>query len=155
MSTVQWQLDWPGSLFAPPTGSEWDLTGVNVQVICIVSVTHCPTPDQLVSLFILFETYFGISSFMFEHFPFQGLSAPSCSHCLYMYIVSWEPEGRYHYSKMFHWEPEGRFHYSKRFRWEPDGRYCCTKSMAIAPLWFSTEHLWMLIVPFWLSTDDI
>ena len=25
-----------------------------------------------------------------------------------LYIVSWEAEGRYHYSKMFHWEPEGR-----------------------------------------------
>ena len=24
-------------------------------------------------------------------------------------IVSWEPEGRYHYSKMFHWEPEGHY----------------------------------------------
>ena len=32
-------------------------------------------------------------------------------------IVSWEPEGRYHYSKMFCYEPEGR--------------YRCTKPMAI------------------------
>ena len=40
--------------------------------------------------------------------------------------ASWDPEGRYHYSKMFHWEPEGHYH--------------CTKSMAIAPFWFSTEH---------------
>ena len=39
--------------------------------------------------------------------------------------------------------------------WEPEGRYCCTKSMAIAPFWFSTEHLWAAITPFWLSTDDI
>ena len=23
--------------------------------------------------------------------------------------VSWEPEGRYHYSKMFRWESEGRY----------------------------------------------
>ena len=27
------------------------------------------------------------------------------------------------------------------FRREPEGRYRCTKSMAIAPFWFSTEHL--------------
>ena len=25
------------------------------------------------------------------------------------YIVSWEPEGRYHYSMMFYWEPEGHY----------------------------------------------
>ena len=31
------------------------------------------------------------------------------------WIVSWEPEGRYQYSKMFSWEPEGR--------------YCCTMSI--------------------------
>ena len=40
------------------------------------------------------------------------------------------------------------------FHWEPEGRYCCTKSMAIAPFWFSKEHLWFAIVPFWLSTDN-
>ena len=27
------------------------------------------------------------------------------------------------------WEPEGRYHYSTMFRWEPEGRYHCTKSM--------------------------
>ena len=57
------------------------------------------------------------------------------------YFVSWEPEGHYQYSNMF--------------RWEPEGGYCCTKPMAIAPFWFSTEHLWSVITPFWLSTDDI
>ena len=31
----------------------------------------------------------------------------SCS-ILYQYIASWEPEGRYYCSTMFHWEPEGR-----------------------------------------------
>ena len=56
-------------------------------------------------------------------------------------FVSWEPEGHYQHSKMFHWEPEGR--------------YRCTKSMAIAPFWFSVEHLWILVVPFWLSTDGL
>ena len=56
-------------------------------------------------------------------------------------IVSWEPEGHYHYSKMFHCEPEGRFCH-----------WLCT---AIAPFWFSTEHLWILIAPFWLSTADV
>ena len=34
------------------------------------------------------------------------------------------------------------------------GRYCCAKSMAIAPFWFLTEHLWSAIAPFWLSADD-
>ena len=43
----------------------------------------------------------------------------------------------------------------KVFRWEPEGRYCCTKSMAIAPFWLSTEHLWTAITPFWVSTDDM
>ena len=57
------------------------------------------------------------------------------------YIVSWEPEGLYCSSKMFHWDPEGH--------------YCCTKSMAIAPFWFAMEHLWTAIMPFWLSTDDM
>ena len=54
--------------------------------------------------------------------------------------VSWEPEGHYWSSKMFHWEPEGH--------------YCCSKYIAIAPFWFSMEHLWSAITPFWLSTDD-
>ena len=44
-------------------------------------------------------------------------------------IVSWEPEGCYCRSKMFHWEPEGR--------------YCHWLCTAIAPFWFSTEHLWV------------
>ena len=57
-----------------------------------------------------------------------------------MDIISWEPEGRYHYSKMFHWEP-GRYHH----------RLCTV----IGSFWFSTEHLWLLIVPFWLSTDNM
>ena len=46
----------------------------------------------------------------------------------FCYVVSWEPEGCYHYTKMFRWEPEGRYHHR-----------LCT---AIAPFWFSTEHLW-------------
>ena len=58
-----------------------------------------------------------------------------------IYIVSWEPEGRYCRSKMF--------------RWEPEGRYCHWRCTAIAPFWFSMEHLWAAITPFWLSTDDI
>ena len=56
-------------------------------------------------------------------------------------IVSWEPEGRYCRSKMFHWEPEGRY-------WH----WLCT---SIAPFWFSMDHLWVAVMPFWLSTDDI
>ena len=57
------------------------------------------------------------------------------------HIVSWEPEGRYCRSKMFPWEPEGR--------------YCHWFCTAIAPFWFSREHLWSAIAPFWLSSDDI
>ena len=53
------------------------------------------------------------------------------------------------------WEPEGHYCSSKMFRWEPEGCYRCIKSMAIAPLWFSTEHLWSAITPFSLSTDDV
>ena len=71
-------------------------------------------------------------------------SSSFCHNHMYItkeHIVSWEPEGRYQYSKMFPWEPEGR--------------YCCTMSMAIAPFWFSTEYLWKVIAPFWLSTDDM
>ena len=56
-------------------------------------------------------------------------------------IVSWETEGRYHFSKMFPWEPEGRYRHR-----------LCT---AIAPFWFSMEHLSILIAPFWLSTDEM
>ena len=29
------------------------------------------------------------------------------------HFVSWEPERRYHYSKMFRWEPEWRYHQNK------------------------------------------
>ena len=59
---------------------------------------------------------------------------------LYWHFVSWEPEGRYCSSNLS--------------RWEPERRYRCTKSIAIAPFWFSMEHLWTAIMPFWLSTDD-
>ena len=59
----------------------------------------------------------------------------------WIYVVSWEPEGHYHFSKMFHWEPEGRFHHRLL--------------TVIVPFWFSMEHLWTSIAPFWLSTDDL
>ena len=81
-------------------------------------------------------------------FP-QAATGTACNVCCLMkqsahginwHIVSWEPEGRYCRSKMFHWEPEGR--------------YCHWLCTAIAPFWFSTEHLWAAIMPFWLSTDD-
>ena len=35
------------------------------------------------------------------------------------------------------------------------GAIAGTKSMAIAPFWLLTEHLWIARVLFWLSTDDI
>ena len=65
--------------------------------------------------------------------------------CSHLYTVTWEPERRYQYSKMFH----------VLKIWEPEGCYRCTMSMAITPIWFSTEHLWVVIAPFWLSTDDM
>ena len=52
-------------------------------------------------------------------------------------FVSWEPEGHYQYSTMFHWEPEGC--------------YCCTKSTGIG---FSTEHSWTAFTPFWFSVKE-
>ena len=61
------------------------------------------------------------------------------------YIVSWHPEGRYHYSKMFCWEPEGPYR----------SIAIDFLNTAIAPFWFSMEHLWTLIAPFWLSTDNM
>ena len=39
------------------------------------------------------------------------------------------------------WDPEGRHHYSKMFRWEPEGRYRHRHCIATAPVWLSTEHL--------------
>ena len=60
---------------------------------------------------------------------------------IHLNIVSWEPEGSYHYSTMFHWEPEGQYHHR-----------LCT---AIAPFWFSTELRWTAITPFLFSADII
>ena len=34
---------------------------------------------------------------------------------------------------------------SKMFHWEPEGRYRHTPCTAIAPFWFSMEHLWIAI----------
>ena len=34
--------------------------------------------------------------------------------------------------------------------WESEGRYIHRHCRAIAPFWFSIEHLWILISPFWL-----
>ena len=36
-----------------------------------------------------------------------------------------------------------------------EGCYRHRVCTAIAPFWFSTEHLWNSITPFWLSTDDM
>ena len=54
------------------------------------------------------------------------------------------------------WEPEGRYHYSTIFCWEAEGRYCCTKSIAITvgsqqnvvdisfrPFWIWANVLWL------------
>ena len=37
------------------------------------------------------------------------------------HILSWEPEGRYQYSKMFRWEPEGHYHRTKSMITLPSG----------------------------------
>ena len=52
------------------------------------------------------------------------------------------------------WEPEERYHYSRMYRWEPEGRSRFTESMSLAPFWFSTEHRWTTLTPFWYSFDD-
>ena len=62
-----------------------------------------------------------------KHFPWIIINEPT--------YISCEPEGPYHYSKMFLW---GRYRH----------KHCTLK----VPFWFSTEHLWILIVPFWLWT---
>ena len=38
------------------------------------------------------------------------------------------------------------------FHWKPEGCHRRWIIIAIAPFWFSTEHLWTVIMPFWLST---
>ena len=42
--------------------------------------------------------------------PATWIAASEHARCIH--IISWEPEGHYHYSKMFRWEPEGHDHYS-------------------------------------------
>ena len=95
--------------------------------------------------------YQHISSSTSINLLFRGSKPYLVFHCendilcnLLYWLNKWmnrEREGLYLYSKMFHWEPEGCYH-----------RRLCT---AIAPVWFSMEHLWILIVPFWLSTYAI
>ena len=72
-----------------------------------------------------------------------------------MYIVSWEPEGHYLYSKIFCWEPEGSYRYRRHTAIVPFWFSTEHFGIVIAPFWFSTEHLGILIAPFWLSTNDI
>ena len=85
-------------------------------------------------------------------------------------MVSWEQEGRNHYSTVFHWEPEGRYHCTKSMAIVPfwSSRELCWTAlmpfllslykiyaMAIVPFWFSTEHCWTALMPFWLPADDM
>ena len=97
---------------------------------------------QISDLLLLYYTYFGRFSCFYspfsmkDHhwdFDFKTISFKrKLLRWMYnLYIDRWEPEGRYPYSKMFRREPEGRYHH----------RVC----PAIAPFWFSTEHLWILI----------
>ena len=41
------------------------------------------------------------------------------------------------------------------FRWEPKGHYRPRLCTAIAPFWFSTNHLYPVLTPFSLSTDEL
>ena len=59
---------------------------------------------------------------------------------------------------MYNWHAmyiQAIHHYSTMFRWEPEWHNHCTKSIAIAPFWFSTEHLWIAITPFWFSAESM
>ena len=130
---------WPPSGDVSPAIIKWVLKGkidyhlhLNDSMIHLADAFNSKLPFHQIKHCIMLWTL--IISFYFViitcHFKLQ-----------WAYFISWEPEGRYCNSKMFCWEPEGR--------------YRCTKSMAIAPFWFSMEHLWSAIVPFWLSADDI
>ena len=76
--------------------------------------------NNAINLFLLIACKFEVSSLV----EFIGLDTTAfikltCS----THVVSWEPEGHYHYSTMF--------------RREPEGCHLSTKSMVIAPFWFS------------------
>ena len=43
-----------------------------------------------------------------------------------------------------YWEPEGHYHYSKMFRWESEGRYHHRLCTAIVPFWFSLGTSYLL-----------
>ena len=92
---------------------------------------------------------------MMWHFSQVSRPVPSQDRAAEDSYYQFTLSGKRQYTCIVSWEPEGCYCSSKMFRWEPEGRYCCTKSVAIAPFWFSTEHLWSAIAPFWLSADDI
>ena len=63
--------------------------------------------------------------------------------CTTYRIISWEPEGRYHYSRVFSIENQ---------------KGAITIDFVLYSnnaLLFSMKRLWILIAPFWLSTDDM
>ena len=49
------------------------------------------------------------------------------THNVQIYIVSWEPEGCYHYSKMFRWEPEWCYSITIDFVQPRDSPTCSSK----------------------------
>ena len=96
-------LCWP----APPWGWNW----------AVLLVSLIPTGEQNVQREIE-KRWVLVSRSIQEYFIWPlVLCALWFSH-----IVSWEPEGHYHYSKMFCWEPKGRYRH----------RLCTV----IVPFWF-------------------
>ena len=59
--------------------------------------------------------------------------------CNYTFSLSIE-------NSIISWEPEGHYHYPMMFCWEQEGCYCCAKSMAIAPFWFSMRTRRVLLL---------
>ena len=53
------------------------------------------------------------------------------------------------------WEPEGRYHYWKMFRWEPEGAIAMEIVQRERPSGSQRNSYEYLIAPFWHSTDDI
>ena len=63
--------------------------------------------------------------------------------CKLLKLVTQHPNllkhGKCSLPNIISWEPEGRYQYQKMFCGEPEGHYGCTLSMVIAPFWFSTD----------------
>ena len=100
----------------------------------VITIEHCSVEDQNGAIAVLCQLRARRVLSLLNDVTLRTRMAQ------WLYFVSWEPEGRYHYWTLFCWGPEGR--------------YWCTKSMVIASFWFSMEHSkWLM--PFWFSADNI